>query len=181
MNRTKDTIDLAYEELERAIAEARGYESDELSESEAVVGPGDELTPLVETTPNLLDTAIYEVSDTSSYLLSSNAQLPYPLRPTHFRLHIVHYLGQNYREVTAALHSVMDCISQQQKQQQHHMVSLLSPTTGLSRQPIVMAPTTPVIVISTDRHPSTPEGYKSIGTMPMTPAGVKSTATDPLT
>ena len=36
MNRTKDTIDLAYEELERAIAEARGYESDELSESEAV-------------------------------------------------------------------------------------------------------------------------------------------------
>ena len=36
MNRTKDTIDLAYEELERAIAEAEGYQSDELSEAEAV-------------------------------------------------------------------------------------------------------------------------------------------------
>ena len=90
----------------------------------------------------------------------------------------MHSLGQNYREVTAALYSVMDCISQQQ---QHHLVSLLSPTTGLSRQPIVMAPTTPVIVISTDRHPSTPEGYKSIGTMPKSPAGMKSIGTDPMT
>ena len=36
MNRTKDTIDLAYEELERAIAEAEGYQSDDLSEAEAV-------------------------------------------------------------------------------------------------------------------------------------------------
>ena len=47
----------------------------------------------------------------------------------------MHSLGQNYREATAALRSVMDRLSQQQQQQQqHHLVSLLSPTTGLSRQ-----------------------------------------------
>ena len=109
MNRTKDTIDLAYEELERAIAEAEGYQSDELSEAEAVgvlleekldsishaffqVGAAQELAPMVgATTPNLLDTALYEVSNTSSsHLLSSNVQFPYPLRPVTSLINFIH-------------------------------------------------------------------------------------------
>ena len=46
---------------------------------------------MVETTPNLLDTALYEVSNTSSsHLLSSNVQFLYPLRPVTSLINFIH-------------------------------------------------------------------------------------------
>ena len=82
MNRSKDTLDLAFEEFERAIADAKGEPYTELSQSKAVgmliemlldfdfsfssllVETVEELTPLTVTTPNLLDTALYHVRNT---------------------------------------------------------------------------------------------------------------------
>ena len=82
MNRSKDTLDLAFEELERAMADAKGEPYTELSQSKAVgmliemmldfnftfssllVEAIEELTPLTVTTPNLLDTALYHVRNT---------------------------------------------------------------------------------------------------------------------
>ena len=82
MNRSKDTIDLALEELERASVDAKGEPYIELSQSKAVgmligmmldsnfsfssllVETVEELTSLTVTTPNLLDTALYHVRNT---------------------------------------------------------------------------------------------------------------------
>jgi hypothetical protein len=99
-------------------------------------------------------------------------------RDSHLHVLNVHSIGDNYQEAAAALHTIIDRLSQQQ---QLNMVSLLSSATGQSKTPSVLVPTSPIRSISSIGLPNTPQGYKSMGTMPKTPVGMKSTATDPMT